>query len=168
MYVVYTYSSFIFNLFLPFFYFLCHLFVFIRFTLVLGHLCGRIEELYMSGITNVLDMLKSQMWRNSYFEESLLADLAHAVFIYAIFRFDANPKKPFLLGCYGISGKYCKKCQYFWVFLDIQIKDSWKSIISLLKYCTLRKAHFELQYWQPYFFHDFSYQGHDFFRFAGI
>ena len=78
------------------------------------------------------------------------------------FRFDAGPKKLFLLGCYGISGKYCKQYQYFWVFLDIQIKYSWKSIISLLKYCNLHKTYFVLQYWQPYFFHDFSYQEHDF------
>ena len=61
------------------------------------------------------------------------------------FRFDASPKELFLLSCYGISGKYCKQYQYFWVFLDIQIKYSWKSIISLLKYCTLHKTHFALQ-----------------------
>ena len=42
--------------------------------------------------------------------------------------------------------------QYFWVFLDIQINYNWKSIISLLKYCTLQKTHFALQCWQPYFF----------------
>ena len=83
------------------------------------------------------------------------------------FRFDASPKKLLLHGCYGISGKYCKQYQYFWVFLDIQIKYSWKSIISLLKYCTLHKTHLALQYWQPYFFHDFSYQEHDFVRFVG-
>ena len=63
-----------------------------------------------------------------------------------------------MLGCYGISGKYCQKYQYVWVFLDIQVKYSWESIISLLKCCTFHKTHFALHYWQPYIFHDFSYQ----------
>ena len=63
-------------------------------------------------------------------------------------------------GCYCSSGKFCKKIQYLWLFLDNQIKYSWKSINSLLKYCTLNKTHFTLQYWQRYFFCDYSYQGH--------
>ena len=42
-------------------------------------------------------------------------------------------------GCYCSSGKFCKKIQYLWLFLENQIKYSWKSINSLLKYCTLNK-----------------------------
>ena len=81
MYLVHIYNSFIFNLFLTF---LTFIYVSIK-TFVLGHLCWRIEELYMSGIFNFLDMLKSQMRRNNRFGESLLADLIHAAFIYAVF-----------------------------------------------------------------------------------
>ena len=60
MYVVYIYSSFIFNLLLPFLLFLTFIYVFLRFKLAFGHLRGRIEELYMSGITNLVDMLKAK------------------------------------------------------------------------------------------------------------
>ena len=42
--------------------------------------------------------------------------------------------------------------QYFWLFLDIQIKYSWNSKISLIKHCTLHKIHFAKQYCQTYFF----------------
>ena len=47
--------------------------------------------------------------------------------------------------------------------LDNQIKYIWSSIISLLKYCPLNKTYFALQYWQSYFFHDYSYQEYGFF-----
>ena len=58
--------------------------------------------------------------------------------------------------------------QYFWVFLDIQINYSWKSVIILPKHCTLHKTYFALQYWPPYFFHGYSYQEYRlFFRFVG-
>ena len=73
-----------------------------------------------------LNMLKSQIWRNSQFRESLLADLVYTVFTHGVFlRFDASTKKRFvsfhyhvlffLSGCYGILGKYCKHL----VFLSI-------------------------------------------------
>ena len=39
--------------------------------------------------------------------------------------------------------------QYFWLFLNIQIKYCWKSLISFLKYnCTLHNIYFPLHYWQ--------------------
>ena len=79
------------------------------------------------------------------FRESLLADLVHTV--HTVF---------FFFGCCCSSGKYCKQIQYLWLFLDNQIKYSWNSIISLLKYCTLNKNHFALQYWQRRFFCDYS------------
>ena len=76
------------------------------------------------------------------FRESLLADLVHTVHtVFFVF-----------FGCCCSSGKYCKQIQYLWLFLDNQIKYSWNSIISLLKYCTLNKNHFALQYWQRCFF----------------
>ena len=57
------------NVFLTFFTFLTFIYVVVRFNLVLGHLRGRIKELYMSGKTCQkhadLDMLKSQIWQNS-------------------------------------------------------------------------------------------------------
>ena len=54
------------------------------------------------------------------------------------FRFDASTKKLFA------------NIQCLWLFLDIHMKYNWKSIIGLLKYYTLHKTHFALQYWQPY------------------
>ena len=68
MHLVYIYNNFTLNVFLNlslFDIYLCGL----SFKLVLGHLCERIKELYMSGKTYLrhvdLDMLKSQIWRNS-------------------------------------------------------------------------------------------------------
>ena len=51
MSLVSIYNSFILNVLLTFFTFLTFIYVFIRFKLVFGHLCGRIKELYMSGKT---------------------------------------------------------------------------------------------------------------------
>ena len=51
MYLVYICNSFICNLFLAFLLPLAFMYVFIRFKLVLGHLCGKIEEVHMSGKT---------------------------------------------------------------------------------------------------------------------
>ena len=42
------------------------------------------------------DMLKSQMWRNSYFGKILLADLLYIVYKYCFFRFDASRKDLFV------------------------------------------------------------------------
>ena len=42
------------------------------------------------------DMLKSQMWRNSYFGKILLADLLYTVYKYCLFRFDASRKDLFV------------------------------------------------------------------------
>ena len=53
MYVVYNYNSFIFNLFFACLLLLTFIYVLIMFLLVRGHLCGRIEELYMSGMTSL-------------------------------------------------------------------------------------------------------------------
>ena len=55
------------------------------------------------------------------------------------------------------------------IFRYIKIKYSWKLIISLLKYCTLHKTHFSLQYIDN---HIFAVATHTrniglFFRFAG-
>ena len=73
----------------------------------------------------------------------------------------------FLSDCYGLSGNNIANIQYFWGFLDIQIKYGWKSIISFLKHRTQHKIHFALQYWWP-FFHQYSYQEYGlFFRFVG-
>ena len=78
-----------------------------------------------------------------------------------LFRFDASPKKLFV-SCHYDVPFVClvamilmlntANIQYFWAFLDIPIKYSWKLIISFLKYYTLHKTHFALQDWQPYFF----------------
>ena len=78
------------------------------------------------------------------------------------FRFDARHKKLLVRFHSQVLFFFClaamifsvntANIQYFWVFLDIQINYNWKSIISLLKYCTLQKTHFALQCWQPYFF----------------
>ena len=42
------------------------------------------------------DMLKSQMWRNSYIGEFLQADLVRTVYICCFFRFDASTKRLFV------------------------------------------------------------------------
>ena len=51
MYLVYIYNSFVLNVLLTFFYFLTFIYEVIRFKLVLGYLCGKIQELYLSGKT---------------------------------------------------------------------------------------------------------------------
>ena len=125
-----------------FFTFLTFIYMSIRFKLVLGHLCWRIEELYMSG----KNMLKT-CWpcaeepnMAKQFGESLLADLVHTVFIYAFSWFDASTKKLFVSFHYHVFFFFClaavvvqvntaNNIQYLWLFLDIQIKYSWKSII---------------------------------------
>ena len=52
------------------------------------------------------DMLKSQMWRNSYIEEFLQDDLVHAVcisvYIYILFRFHVSPKMLFISSNYDV------------------------------------------------------------------
>ena len=56
---------------------------------------------------------------------------------------------------------------HFWVLLDVQTKYIWKSIISILKYCTLHETHFALHI-DNHIFYDFSYEEYSlFFRFAG-
>ena len=63
MHLVYIYNTFILKVFLNFLLFLKLFYVVISFQLVLGHLCERIKELYMSGKTCKrhagLDMLKT-------------------------------------------------------------------------------------------------------------
>ena len=51
IYLVYIYNSFFLNVLLTFFYFLRFIYEVIRFKLVLGYLCGKIQELYLSGKT---------------------------------------------------------------------------------------------------------------------
>ena len=51
MYLVYIYNSFVLNVLLTLFYFLTFIYEVIRFKLVLGYLCGKIQELYLSGKT---------------------------------------------------------------------------------------------------------------------
>ena len=63
-----------------------------------------------------------------------------------------------LSGCSVSSGKYCKHSAFMIIFRYIEIKYSWKLIISLLKYCTLHKTLLARQYWQPYFCCGCSYQ----------
>ena len=76
-----------------------------------------------------LGMLKSQIWRKSYFREFLFANLLHTVYM-LIFRFDTSPKK-LLVSCdYHVLfviwlAMVCKvndvKIFYCSVRLDIQI-----------------------------------------------
>ena len=81
--------------------------------------------------------------------------------IYAccFFRFDTSTKKLFISChyhvffvfwgfCYLAVVSSCKNCKHsaFMIFFRyIEKKYSWKLIISLLKYCTLRKTQFALQ-----------------------
>ena len=53
MYLVFIYNGFVFNLFFNFLLLLTFIYVVLRFKLVLGYFCGRIEELYMSGKTSL-------------------------------------------------------------------------------------------------------------------
>ena len=75
------------------------------------------------------------------------------------FRFDLSTKKLFVnfhyhvlffsffcLAAVSSSCKYCKHSALMIIFWYIKIKYSWKLIISLLKYCTLHKTQFALQY----------------------
>ena len=106
---------------LDFFTFLTFLHVFIRFKLVLGPMCASQGAIHVRK-----EMLKTcWSWHAEesnmakQFGESLLDDLVHTVFVYALFLFDASTKKLFvsfhyhvffffLSGCCGSSGKYCK------------------------------------------------------------
>ena len=120
-----------------------------------------------------LHMLIRHIWRNSL--ENLYWLIWYIPYLYMLFfRFDASTKKLFASFDYqvlffGMAAMAVQviiaNIQYLWLFLDIQIKYSWKAIISLLKYCTLHETHFALQYWQPYFFHDYSYQAYFYFSY---
>ena len=80
------------------------------------------------------------------------------IYVCCFLRFDASTKKlfvsfitmfcflVFLSGCCVISGKYCKHSAFMIIFRYIEIKYSWKLIISLLKYCILHKTQSALQY----------------------
>ena len=84
----------------------------------------------------------------------------YCIYVCCFFRFDASTKKllvsfhyhvlffclSFLSGCCVSSGKYCKNSAFMIIFRFIEIKYSWKLIISLLKYCNLHKTQFALQY----------------------
>ena len=109
-------------------------------------------------------MLTWTCWSTKYgktVQKSLLADLVSTALYLTMLFFRCKfqearckfslPYFVFLSCCYGSLGKYCK-IWYLWLFLDIQIKYSWNIFSSLLKYCTLHKTQFGLQYWQLYFF----------------
>ena len=53
MYLVYVHNNFSFDLFLTFLLPLISIFAFIKFELILGHLCAIIEELCISGKTSL-------------------------------------------------------------------------------------------------------------------
>ena len=130
-YLAYIYNSFIFNSFLTFLFPLTFICVFIRFKLVLGHLRGRIEELYMSGKTffswhaEEPNVAKQLVWRIFTSRSG-----TYCIYICCFFRFDASPKK-FFVSCYYHVLFVClapmvfkvntANIQYFWIFLDIQI-----------------------------------------------
>ena len=131
IYLVYIYNSFIFNSFLTFLLPLTFIYVFIRFKLVLRHLCGMIRELYMSVkpflpwhaeepnvtrqlvwrifsswfVTYCIYMLLFQIWCKS--QEALCKlSLSYILFVYLapiVFKLNTTD------------------IQYFWIFLDIQI-----------------------------------------------
>ena len=129
IYLVYIYNSFILSLFLTFLLPLTFIYVFVRFKLVLRHLCGTIKELYMSGKTflpwhaeepNVAKQLVWRIltsWSGTYY-----------ICICCSFRFDASPKK-LLVSCHYLVLFVCLTpmvfkvntaiIQYFWIFLDI-------------------------------------------------
>ena len=133
IYLIYIYHSFILNVFLTFFTFLTFIFVVIRFKLVLGHLCQRIEELYMT--------VTLTCWRAKYGKtvQRIFTSWFGTYFIYiCFFLFDASAKKLFvsyyhvLLFCLAaviVQINTENNIQYLWLSLDIQIKYSWKSII---------------------------------------
>ena len=85
-------------------------------------------------------------WKNS--SENLYWLIWYILYLYILsFRFDASTKK--LFGSFYCHVVFFVSCladgvlvqvntaniQYIWLFLDFQIKYSWKSIISLLRYC---------------------------------
>ena len=158
MNLVYIYNSFIFDFvltFLPLLTFIC---VFIRFEIVLGHFlegsrsCICQERLPWHAEES--NEAKQSIWR-------IFTTWFGTYCIYVLpFRFDVSPNNLFvschyqvLLVCLAVIlfKINTSNIQYFSVLLEIQIKYIWKSIISLLKNCTLQKAYFALQYWEPYF-----------------
>ena len=131
IYLVYIYNSFIFNSFLTFLLPLTFIYMFIRFKLVLRHLCGMIRELYMS-VKPFLpwhaekpNVTRQLVWRifSSWF-------VTYCIYICCFFRFDASPKKLSVSCHYHVLFVYLAPIvfklnttdiQYFWIFLDIQI-----------------------------------------------
>ena len=98
--------------------------------------------MYMSGQTYWrhanLDMLKSQIWRNSSEIFTSWFGTYCAVFIYAVFldlmqvprsslQVLINMFCIFLSGFFGIVQVNTANIQYFWLFLDIQIKYTYRS-----------------------------------------
>ena len=112
IYLIYIYHSFILNVFLTFFTFLTFIFVVIRFKLVLGHLCQRIEELYMT--------VTLTCWRAKYGKtvQRIFTSWFGTYFIYICFFFiwckcqealcKLLPCFAFLSGCSDSSDKHWK------------------------------------------------------------
>ena len=92
MYLVFIYNSFIFKLFLSFLLLLTFSCVVLEFKLVLGHLCWRIEELYMSGLTSLHWQAEEPKLAKQFGEFLLVTYCKYMLF----FRFDASPKKLFV------------------------------------------------------------------------
>ena len=144
-----------------FFTFLTFIYVVIRFKLVLEHLCGN----FTCQARHANDMLTLTCWRAKYGEtvQKIFTIWFGTYCIYVCFlsRFDASYRKLFVsfitmfyfcLAAVVIQvGKYWKYSVFIIIFRYSE-KYCWKSIISILKYCTLHKTNFVLQYWQTHFF----------------
>ena len=134
-------------------------------------------------------MLVLTCWRAKYGETVRIIFTSwfgtYCIYVCCFFRFDASTKKLFVSFHYHVlffsffmfffclaavsSCKYCKHSAFMIIFRYIKIKYSWKLIISLLKYCTLHKTQFALQYIDNNIFVMATHTKNTglFFRFAG-
>ena len=135
MYLVSIYNSFILNVFLTFLLFLTFIYLVIREDQGAVHVRKDMLKTCWPSHAEEPNMVKQ-------FGESFLADLVHIVFIYAFFFIWCKYQEAlckFSLACFFLfffcvaavvtQVNTANNIQYLWLFLDIQIKYTWKSII---------------------------------------
>ena len=161
IYSVFIYNSFTFNSFLTFLLLLIFIYVVLRFKLAFGHLCGKIEELYMPGQTS-LTCFGAKVGETAGLGKFYLL-ICCIPYTCCFFRFDASLLRLFVIYDSVFFFIWLSYCKGLVLLSTFRYSDKVYLFIRPLNYCSLHKTHFALQHWQPYFFHDYSYQEYSLF-----
>ena len=106
------------------------------------------------------DMLTLTCWRAKYGEtvQRIFTSQFATSCIYLFFLCDAGIKKLCVSLSYHVLLVNAANNIQYMIALRYPDKILLKVNHYLLKYCTLHKTHFALQYWQPHFFRGHCYQ----------